>query len=321
MAITGYDHVADLLSGQVAAEGIDLRCLDLVLEEIFYRFIKFREWDVSEMSCGKYVSLLSQGDESIVAIPVFLSRMHRFSSIFVRADGPTDIGELRGLKIGIPEWAQTASVYTLGIMAHEFGVGLDEVEWFQAGINEPGREEVVDIRWPAGVGYTSLPDRTLDELLLVGDIDAAFCPRPPASFLRGDSRVRRLYPNYRKVEQEYWERTGVFPIMHTIVIRRDVLERHPWVARNLQTAFEQARDRSVERLFDMTASRIPLPWAVADAEAVKGVFGSSYWPYGVEENRRTLETFLKYAYEQGVTHRKLDVQEMFPASVQSVYRI
>lgn len=321
MAMIDYDHVSDLKTGRVGVEGVELRCLNLVLEEIFYRFVKFREWDVSEMSCGRYVSLLSQGDTALVAIPVFLSRMHRFSSLYVRADGPTDISELRGLRVGIPEWAQTASVYFLGTLVHEFDIGLDEVSWYQAGINEPGRQELVEVRWPAGVGYKSRPDSTLDELLVAGEIDVAFCPRPPASFARGDARIRRLYPDYRKVEQAYWQRTGVYPIMHTVAIRRDVLDAYPWVARNLQSAFEQARDHSVERLFDMTASRVPLPWAPDDAAKVSELFGGTYWPYGVEENRKTLETFLDYAFEQGVAHRRLSVEELFPPSLQSNYRI
>ena len=321
MAICEYDHVADLASERVGVEGVDLRCLNLPLEEIFYRFIKFREWDVSEMSYGKYVSLVSQGDTSMTAIPVFPSRMHRFSSMYVRADGPTDISQLRGMKIGIPEWAQTAAVYTRGILHHDFGIGLDEVQWFQAGINDRGRQEKVDIRWPEGVSYTSRPDSTLDELLLTGEIDAAFCARAPASVVRGDTRLRRLYPDYRRVEQEYWERTGVYPIMHAIVIRREVLDAHPWVARNLQTAFEAARDNSVDRLFDITASRFPLPWAVDTAEGIRGLFGGTYWPYGVDENWQTLDTFLEYAYEQGVAHRRVAVEELFPASVQSRYRV
>lgn len=321
MAISEYDHVEDLAAGRVGVEGVDLQCLRLPLEEIFYRFIKFREWDISEMSYGKYVSLVSQDDASMVAIPVFPSRMHRFSSMFVRADGPTDISELRGMKIGIPEWAQTASIYTRGILQHDFNIGLDEVEWYQAGINDPGREEKVPIRWPAGVRYTSRPDATLDEMLLNGEIDAAFCARPPASIVRGDPRMRRLYPDYRRIEREYWERTGVYPIMHAVVVRREIFDAHPWVAPNLQTAFEVARDNSVGRLFDMTASRIPLPWVVDSAVNVADLFGKTYWPYGVEQNYKTLNTFVRYAHEQGVAHRRVTVEELFPLSVQSRYRV
>ena len=158
-------------------------------------------------------------------------------------------------------------------------------------------------------------------MLLTGEIDAAFCARAPASVVRGDTRLRRLYPDYRRVEQEYWERTGVYPIMHAIVIRREVLDAHPWVARNLQTAFEAARDNSVDRLFDITASRFPLPWAVDTAEGVRGLCGGTYWPYGVDENWQTLDTFLQYAYEQGVAHRRVAVEELFPPSVQSRYRV
>lgn len=316
MAISEYDHVQDIVSGRIVPDGISLRCLNLILEEIFYRFIKFSEWDISEMSCGRYVSLLSNGDPAMVAIPVFPSRMHRFHSIFTRSDGPNEIAQLRGLRVGIPEWAQTASIYFIGTLVHEFDISLDEIQWYQAGINQAGREELVEVNWPIGIGYMSRPDSTLDQLLLAGEIDAAFCPRPPNSFVNGDQRIRHLYTDYQQIEQEYWQRTGVFPIMHTVAVRRDVLLHNSWVARSLQSAFEEARDRSVERLFDPTVSRLPLPWAAEDAADVAHLFSGSYWPYGIDKNRKTLEVFLQYAHEQGVTRRRLSVEEMFPATEQ-----
>ncbi|MEW6671885.1 MAG: 4,5-dihydroxyphthalate decarboxylase [Thermodesulfobacteriota bacterium] len=318
VAISDYDHVRDFLDGTVRAEGIEITYLNLVHEEIFYRFIKFREWDVSEISFAKYVSLVSQGDNSLVAIPVFPSRAFRLSSIYIHRDGgisrPQD---LAGKKIGIPEWAQTASVYTRGYLVHQIGIALEKIAWYQAGVNAPGRAEKVALKIPAGVRYTPVPDRSLTDMLLSKDLDAVMTARPPQAFVDGSPEIVRLFPDFITVEEAYWRDTGIFPVMHVIVIRAEVLQRHPWVAMNLYKALEEAKRRSIERALDVAAVRFPIPWGYEYAGRAVRIFGEDFWPYGIEPNRRTLEAFLQYAHEQGVCHRRLKPEELFPETVQS----
>ena len=321
LAMSGYDHVRDLETGAVPVEGVDLTVLTLPVEEIFFRFLRYREWHVSELSMAKYVALRAAGDTSLTAIPVFPSRVCRHSSIFVRHDGPSDPKELSGARIGVPEWAQTASVYTRALLRHEWGIALEDVSWFQAGVNTPGRAEKVTLHLPPGVSLTPVPDRCLDDMLRSGDLDAVFSAHPPESFERGDGDVVRMFPDYQQIEREYVARTGIFPIMHITVIRSDVLESAPWVAANLLTAFEEAKRRSVERISEMTASRIPLPWVPAMVADMRQLLGPDPWPYGVEPNRPTLDAFTRWAAEQGVAARRLEPEELFAPQVLARYKV
>lgn len=322
LAIGDYDHVRDLALGQVQAGGVDITYLNLPVEEIFYRFTKFREWDVSEMSFGKYVSLISQNDATITAIPVFPSRVFRLSSLYVRragrVRGPRD---LAGKRVGIPEWAQSAAIYTRGYIAHELGIPLNEIDWYQAGVNEPGRVEKVALQLPEGVRYASVADRSLSEMLLSGDLDVVMSARPPTPFTQGHADVVRLFPDYREVEEAYWRKTRIFPIMHIVALRCELLERNPWLAMNLLKGFEEAKRRSLARATDITASHYPLPWGFDYAARCREMFGADFWPYGIEPNRITLEAFLQFAHEQGVCHRRVTVEELFPAEVLSRFRV
>lgn len=320
LALGDYDHTRDLVQGAVAAEGIELVHLNLPIEEIFFRFIKFREWDVSEMSFAKYVALRSQGDDSLVALPVFPSRVFRLSSIYVRPGGKVRApADLRGARVGLPEWAQTAAIYTRGYVAHELGIPLASIEWVQAGVNEPGRAEKVALALPAGLRLRPEPARSLNGMLLAGEIDAAFSARPPAAF--ADGRIARLVPDFRDAEEAYFRKTGVFPIMHVVALRREVLDEHPWAAMNLLKAFEAAKRRSLERLADITASHAPLAWIGDYVARMRALFGEDPFPYGVDANRPTLEAFLQFAHEQGVCRRRLAPEALFPAQVQEKHKV
>jgi 4,5-dihydroxyphthalate decarboxylase len=320
LAVGHYDHVRDLCSGLVPVEGVALNCLNFAVEEIFFRFTRFREWDVSELSLAKYCSLRAAGDDSLVAIPVFTSRSFRHSAIFVRADGPVDDpSRLAGARIGIPEWTQTATVYARGLLAGDYGVDLDGVAWSQAGTTEPGRPEGVPTRLPDGVSVTAVPDRTLNDMLLTGDLDAVIAAHPPAGF--ADGSIVRLFSEHRTVEQEWFARTRVFPIMHVVTLRAEVHERWPWVAMNLYTAFEEAKRRSRARMLDVNAPFAPVPWAPAHALSSGDAFGEDPWPYGIEPNRATLEWFLHAAFEQGVCARPLAPEELFVEQVQQAFRV
>src|SRR5215469_16502957 len=286
IAVSDYDHVRDFASGLVRARGIEANFLTLPVEEIFFRFTKFREWDVSEMSLAKYAALRAQGDTSLSAIPVFPSRLFRHSSIYVRADGPVRApADLKGRKVGLPEWAQTAAVWSRGALMHQYGLALQDIDWVQAGVNEPGRAEKVALALPAGVRLTPAPDKSLDGMLLAGELDAVLTAHPPASFERGDPRVRRLFDDYRAVEEGYFRDTGIFPIMHVVAIKSDLLAQHPWVAMNLFQAFEEAKRRSVARALEVTATRFPVPWIYDTAAKAEAQFGELF-PYGIEAKDR-----------------------------------
>lgn len=322
LAMSDYDHIRDLTSGAVQAEGIELTYLNLTVEEIFWRFSKFREWDASELSMGQYVSLVSQGDASLTAIPVFPSRIFRHSAFYVRRGGPVKAPQdLVGRRVGIPQWSQTAGIYARGALMHQFGIRLQDIDWYQTGVNQAGRQEPVALKLPAGVRFTQVPDKSLNEMLLAGELDAIITAHPPESFKQGHPDVARLFSDILSVETAYWRETRIFPIMHTVVIRQDVLARHRWIAMNLYKAFEEAKRRSVARALDITAPRFPVPWVFEHAARARELFGDDFWPYGIEPNRTTLEAFLAFAHEQGVCHRPVKVDELFPEELKSAFRV
>jgi 4,5-dihydroxyphthalate decarboxylase len=314
LAINPYDHVRDLLSGEVRATGIDLVPLELPIEEIFFRFTRFREWQASEMSFGKVISLMSEEKPEIIAIPVFLSRVFRHSAIYVKEGSnlktPKD---LEGKRVGIPEWAQTAGIYVRGMLAHEYGVDLAKIQWLQAGVREPGRVEKVQLNLPKGISISARPERTLVDMLAKGDLDAVMSAREVPG--------ARLFGDYRAAEAEYWKKTRIFPIMHVLVLRREVYERDRWVAMNLFQAFSEAKRRSVERVSEFGLSHLPLPWVPDHVKQWRQIAGEDFWPYGVEPNRPTLEAFLQYGYEQGVCKRKIKVEDLFAPETLQSYKI
>jgi 4,5-dihydroxyphthalate decarboxylase len=316
-----YDHVADLVHGRVPIEGVDLTSLTMKVEEIFFRFIVYRDFDVSEVSFAKYSSMISQGDHSLVAIPVFPSRVPRHSSIYVRRDGPVQKPEdLAGRRIGLPEWAQTASVYSRGLLAHRYGVDLSSITWVQAGVDQPGRVEKVKLNLPSGLRLDPAPDKNLSSMLVSGEVDAILSATPPGCFRQRHPNVRRLFEDFLTAEMDYVKETGIFPIMHTVAIRAELVERHPWIAMNLFNAFEEAKRRSVERALFGGVSAFPIPWFYEHARQAQEMFGDDLWPYGIEANRTTLDAFLQYAFEQGVCHRRLQPEELFASRVQKSFR-
>jgi 4,5-dihydroxyphthalate decarboxylase len=322
LAVTDYDHVRDLVNGAVTADGIVLTGMVLPVEEIFFRFIKNQEWDVSEMSFGKFIGYAGQGNSPFIGIPVFPSRVFRHSAFYVRADrGIRSAKDLEGKTVGIPEWAQTAGIYARGFLSETAGVDLAKIKWVQAGMNEAGREEKVEFKLPADIQYSQRRDTSISAMLLAGEIDAAISARVPDAFTQGGGKIARLFPEFRSDEIRYYEATGIFPIMHVIAMRRALFERYPWVAMNLLKAFEQAKQRSLERINDLTASRIPVPWAASVATEWGNSFGADPFPYGLEANRKTLDAFCRFAHAQGVTAVKLTPDDLFPKEVRASVRV
>jgi len=321
IAISDYDHVRDLADGIVQPEGIELVRLNFTVEEIFWRFSRNREWDVSEMSFANYVALISRGDDTITAIPVFPSRVFRTSAFYLRADG--GIGtprDLKGKRVGVPEWIETAGVYARGYLAHHCGVPLSAIEWYQGGLREAGRTEKMQYEPPRGVKITHLERQTLEAMLQAGELDAILTATPP-SIYRADNPAVVRFADYRALDEDYFRATGVVPAMHLIAIKRDLLKQNPWIAMNLFQAFEESKRRSLHRMFEITASRVPIVWHFAAAEESRKFFPGEYWPYGIEPNRKTLEAFLLYADEQGVAARQLRPEDLFAAEVQSFFKI
>ncbi len=312
LAVCDYDHVRDFVSGAVNAEGLRINFQSFSIQEIFHRFTSFREWDASEMSMGMYVALRSQGDDSHTAIPVITSRMFRLSSFYInRNSSIKSAADLRGGKIGYPEWAHTAGIYSRAYNMHEIGNAVEEIEWVKSGVNKGGIVEHVDLALPKSVRQTPVNEKSLDEMLIGGDIDALMSSAPPKSFYDGHPDIIRLFPDFEDVESTHYQQSGIFPIMHTIAIKRELTDEHPWITRNLFSAFDAAKNRATERLRDVTISRYPNPWNFAGAERAQSLFGKDIWPYGIEPNRITLDKFLQFCLEQGIAHRPMKVDELF----------
>ena len=309
LALSPYDHTRDL-----APRGIELNVLELPIEEIFYRFTRFREFEASEMSSAKTVSLLALEQPDIIALPVFVSRVFRHSAIYVgKGSGIRRPKDLEGRRVGIPEWSQTAGIYARGLLAHEYGVDLASIDWRQAGVREPGRIEKVELKLPKGVRVTAVPEKSLTEMIKTGELDAVISAREVPG--------ERLFADYRAAELDYFRKTRIFPIMHMIVMRRGVYEQDRWIAMNLFQAFQEAKQRSVARLREIGISHVPLPWLSDATRAWQEAIGEDFWPYGVEPNRPTLEAFLQYAFEQGVCRRKLAAEELFAPETLASYKI
>ena len=242
--------------------------------------------------------------------------MLRHSAFYVRRDRKiTRPEDLEGKTVGIPEWAQTAGIFARGMLAETYGVDLEKIRWVQAGVDQAGRVEKVDVKLPKGIRYEQRPDASLSSLLTSGDIDAAISARVPGAFAAGGDKIARLFPTYQDDDLRYFEQTKIFPIMHVLVLRRAAHERYPWLAKNLFKAFEAAKHRSLERVRDITASRIPLPGVAALAETLAKTFGEDPFPYGIEGNRPTLDAFCRFAHAQGLTARLLVPDDLFPPQV------
>lgn len=314
LACWDYDRTKALRDGVVRPSGIDLTYVEIPAVETFYRMVRFREFDVAEMSLSSYVRSLLL-DAPFMAIPVFVSRAFRHNSIYVHANGPVrEPADLAGAVVGIPEYQVTAAVWIRGILATHHGVPVESVRYRIGGLHHPGRVEKLPIALPDSIDYATIPpDRTLDEMLVTGEIDALYSPRTPDSFRLRRPEVRRLFGDPKSAERAYFEQTGIFPPMHTVVVRRDVYERHPWVASSLFTAFADAKAAAADRLEQSAALVDMLPWLYADVEEAQAVMGHDYWPYGLEANRATLDVFLDYMQAQGLTERRLAVDELFAA--------
>lgn len=301
-----------LYEGLVEPKGMELNFQPFDdVNAMFDRMFIHQEFDAAELFMSSYFIALDQGIDDFVAIPVFPSRVFRHGFIFVNADSgieePTD---LKGKDIGVRSYSMTAALWQRGILQHEYGVQPSDMHWHQLLPQGAGDDAPLDITVPDGVQLDYIPsDRTLDGMLAEGEIDAFAAPYVPPSY--DGENVRRLFPDYRQVEEEYYEKTGHFPIMHCIVIRREVYEENKWVATSLIDAFTEAKNKTLTKLETGSRKKIAIPWTYEHIERVREVVGDDYWSYGVEPNRHTLEAMAQFEHEQGLTDEKIDVDNLF----------
>jgi 4,5-dihydroxyphthalate decarboxylase len=312
IATWDYDRVRALTDGRVQVEGCDVNYITMPVEECFERAYFHGEFEVAEIGFSPYLIALSRGVAPYVAVPAFLSRMFRHSAVYIRTDraieGPAD---LRGKRVGVPEYQMSAVMWFRGFLQDEFGIAAKDINWVQAGLEVPGRRDKFPLNLPEGFPLVSASDESLTAMLADGRLDAVMSARQPSCFVKGHPKVRRLFPDYRTAEREYYERSKLFPIMHAVGIRRDVLEKNRWLAASVYKAFLRAKRIADAELAETTALKIGLPWVTAELEATRDVMGADFWSYGTAANQKTLATMARYSFEQGLAVRLLTVEEMF----------
>jgi len=324
LACGDYDRTRALHEGSVVPEGIALTTLRLPVEEIFFRMARFREFDAAELSFSSYLLTLDdKGVGPFVAIPVFPSRSFRHNGIYVHTgSGITTPADLAGRVVGVPEYQVTAAVWIRGILAEHHGVPVSAVHYRTGGLHEPGRVEKVTLNLPPEIDVRPIePDRTLSDMLVAGEIDALYSPRSPAPFVARRPEVRRLFPNFREVESAYFARTGIFPIMHVIALRREVYEANRWLARSLTKAFDAARRDAMRGIDETAALRYMLPWLADEVERTRAILGDDWWTYGADANRNTIDTLVGYSHDQGLARRRYAVEELFAPETLDVVRV
>ncbi len=323
VACGDYDRVRAIKDGRVQIEGCDVNFLPLAAEEVFFRAFRSTEFDVTELSFSSTMIQTARGDCQYIGIPAFVSRIFRHSSIYIRTDrGITRPEDLRGKKIGLPEYQMTAPVWMRGMMQDEYGVRPEECIWRSGGQEQPGRDERTPIKPIPGLDLAPIPnDRTLVDMFVKGELDALFTARAPSCFVEGAPNIGRLFPNYREVEKAYYQKTKLFPIMHFIGIKKSLVEQHPWLATSVYKAFVQAKAIAMQEVRDITALNITLPWVEAEALESMALMGQDYWRYGVKESLHEIDALARYSHEQGLSSRLLTAADLFAPSVMDISRI
>jgi 4,5-dihydroxyphthalate decarboxylase len=318
-----YDRTRALFDGRVRIEGCELLPAPIEPEEAFHRAFAFQEFDVTEMSMSSHTLLVSRGHNVYVGVPAFVSRLFRHSGIYIRTDRGIDgPAALAGRKVGLPEYQMTANVWIRGMLRDDFGVKSESVHWRRGGLEAPGRNERTPLKLPPEIDLQPIgDDKTLSGLLEAGELDAVISARAPSCFERGAPGVARLFPDYRSVEEDYYRRTKIFPIMHIIGIRKTLAERHPWLPVSVFKAFLRAKALAMQELAQIGHLFVSLPWGVSEFEKARGLMGEDYWSYGLAANRHTLETFTRYHHEQGLSARKVAPEELFAASTLDLTKI
>lgn len=324
IAMGDYDRTQALSNGQVQIDGVDPVFLRLTPEEMFFRSFRHVDFDVAELSLSSFTLRTSRGDNPYIGIPVFLSRAFRHTSIVIRSDrGINTPEDLKGKRLGTPEYQLSACVWARAILEDEYGVKPADIEWVRGGMEQADRKEKINLDLPADVTVSSAPaGKTLSAMLDEGELDGIVGPRLPSGFAKPDSALKWLFDDPTATAADYYQRTGIFPIMHVLGIRRELAEEHPWLPATLYKAFELSKQHALQRLADTSATKVTLPFVEEQLQAAKALMGNDFWSYGLTDaNRNTLETFLRHHHAQGLSKRQVAVEELFHPAAMELFKI
>ena len=319
VAMGDYDRTRALIDGRVLIDGCDPVFMALSPEEMFFRAMRSADFDVTELSLSSYLVRTARGDCPYIAVPAFLSRAFRHTSIYVRKDRIQRAEDLRGKRIGVPEYQLTAIVWARALLDDEHGIAPSDITWVRGGIDTPGRPEKIKLQLPADVRVEAAPEgRTISDLLDHGEIDGFIAPRPPSAGALRNPHVGWLYDDPTAAAKDYFRRTGIFPIMHVLAVKKTLAEQHPWLPMALLKAFTLAKTLALEALADTSATKVTLPFVEEQLKAARETLGEDYWSYGVAGARSTLEAFVRHHHRQGLSSRLLSVDDIFhPATYES----
>jgi 4,5-dihydroxyphthalate decarboxylase len=323
VAVGNYDRTRPLFDQRVLIDGVEPIFNILSPEEMFFRSFRHQAFDISELSLSSYCLAYSRGDHRYCAVPVFLSRAFRHTSIYVRTDKAIETpADLSGKRIGLAEYQLTANVWARALLEDDYGVKPSEIRWVRGGMDTPGRPEKIKVELPDDIHIEAAPDdKSLNDLLLSGEIDGFIGPRAPRCYQEGHPKVRRLFTDTIGTASSYFKRTGIFPIMHVLGIRKEIVDRYPFLPGAVFKAFEAARKLALAELEDTSATKVMLPFVEDQLETVKDLMGANYWSYGVSSNRQTLDAFLAAHFRQGLSTRRLGVEELFHASTLEMFSL
>ena len=322
VAVGDYDRTRALIDGSVAIDGVDPIYMTLGPEEIFFRAFRAAEFDICELSLSSYTVKTAQNNCPYIAVPAFVSRAFRHTAIYVRTDRVKKPEDLKGRKVGLPEYQLTANVWARALLEDDYGVKPSDIHWIRGGIEEAGRPEKLAIKLPPGLRLDSAPDgATISGLLEAGEIDGFIAPRPPSLVEKGRPNIGWLFPDPVAVAKDYYKRTGLFPIMHVVGIRRTLAEKHPWLPGAVFKAFEQAKAVGMEKLSDTSATKVTLPFVEEALRNARALMGEDFWSYGVEKNRKVLDYFLAQHHAQGLSSRRVTVDELFHPGTYEAFKL
>jgi len=314
LACWDYDRTRPLIDGHVKPEGIDLEVKVLRPRQMFPRMLENQEFDASELSLASYAALIGRGECPFFAIPVAVSKFFRHSCIYVRKDAGIESPEdLKGKRVGTTQYSSTAVTFMRGMLQDEYGLAAKDMHWFMGGLTKPTERPLIPLDLPPDITLEFLPDgETLEQMMVEGRLDALLSIYIPTLFENRWPNIRRLFVNFKDVEKDYYRRTGIFPIMHTIALRQDVVDANPWVPASLYKAFCAARDMAVGGLWDTDALRLALPWLMDHVEEAWDVFGTDFWAYGMDANKPALDAIGRYVHEQHFSPRVVRAEEIWP---------
>jgi 4,5-dihydroxyphthalate decarboxylase len=322
VAMGDYDRTRALLDGRVQIDGVNPVYMTLYPEEMFFRAMRSQDFDICELSFSSYMVKTAQNTCPYVAVPVFLSRAFRHTSIYVRKDRIHKPEDLKGRRIGLPEYQLSAHVWARAILQDDHGVHPEDVTWVRGGIETPGRPEKIALKLPPGVRLENAPEgTTISELLDRGEIDGFMAPRPPSAQALSNPAVGWLYDDPTAAAKDYFKRTGIFPIMHVVGVRKTLCEQHPWLPMAVFKAFNQAKGAALEALSDTSATKVTLPFVEEQLKAARETMGQDFWSYGVGVNRATLDAFLRHHHAQGLSQKRMQIEEIFHPATYETYAI